>query len=72
MLSNEDERPALPAFRTASFCAAGECVEIAQQDDRIILRDSTQPHGSLLRYGFGEWRNFVSGIKTGKFDDLSL
>ena len=57
-----------PAWRTASFCAAGECVEVAQGGDLIILRDSTQPHGSMLHYGAAEWRSFIRTVKAGEFD----
>ena len=59
-----------PAWRKASFCASGECVEVAQRDSVIILRDSVQPHGSMLHYAAREWRSFVRNIKTGEFDDL--
>ena len=59
-----------PAWRRASFCASGECVEVAQQDSVIILRDSTQPHGSMLRYAAGDWGSFVRDIKSGKLNGL--
>jgi len=48
-----------PAWRMASFCASGECIEVARRDDLIVLRDSTQPHGSMLYYAAEEWRSFV-------------
>jgi Domain of unknown function (DUF397) len=59
-----------PAWRKASFCASGECVEVAQQDNMIVLRDSKEPRGSVLRYTAEEWRSFVRGVKAGEFDDL--
>jgi len=71
MSSNDAERPAQSVFRTSSFCAAGECLEVGQQDGLIILRDSTRPHDGLLHYGAGEWRSFLRGIKEGRYDDLS-
>ena len=70
MSSNEAERPAQPAWRKTSFCVSGECVEIAQRGDLIILRDSTQPHSTMLHYDVGRWRDFVRNIKAGTFDDL--
>jgi len=57
-----------PAWRKASFCASGECVEVAQQDGMIVLRDSKEPGGSLLRYTAEEWQSFVLGVKAGEFD----
>jgi hypothetical protein len=59
-----------PVFRTASFCASGECIEVAQADGVVILRDSTQPLGSRLHYGASDWGFFVRDIKSGKLDRL--
>ena len=59
-----------PAWRRASFCASGECVEVAQQDGVIILRDSTQPHGSLLYAAVSDFGSLVRNIKSGRFDGL--
>jgi hypothetical protein len=72
MSANEAGRSVQPAWRTASFCASGECVEVAQGDDLIILRDSTRPHGSMLHYGAAEWRSFIRTVKAGEFDNLSF
>jgi hypothetical protein len=58
------------AWRTASFCAARECVEVAQQDDVILLRDSLQPRGGILLCAANEWRSFVAYVKAGQFDGL--
>lgn len=70
MSPNEVAWPVEPAWRRASFCASNECVEIAQRSSMIILRDSTQPHGSMLHCAVGDWEAFVRGIKSGKFDGL--
>ncbi len=59
-----------PAWRAASFCAARECVEVAQQGDVILLRDSVQPRGAVLHCAAGEWRSFVGYVKAGQFDGL--
>ena len=58
------------AWRKASLCAGGECLEIAQRDGMIMLRDSTGPRGTVLHCAAGEWRSFVGDIKAGKFDGL--
>lgn len=63
-------KPTQPVFRTASFCAGGECVEVAQRDGVIILRDSTQPDGSMLHYAVEDWGSFVRNIKSGQLDCL--
>jgi hypothetical protein len=57
-------------WRRASYCASNECLEVARQDDLILLRDSKEASGSVLRYAPEEWLAFVRGIKAGEFDDL--
>ena len=69
MSSNKNGRPTQPVWRTASFCASGECVEVAERDGMIILRDSTRPTGHVLNYGAEEWRSFVRHIKA---DELNV
>ena len=34
----------------------------------IVLRDSTQPHGTMLHYAVGDWSSFVRNIKSGQLD----
>jgi hypothetical protein len=58
------------AWHKSSFCASGECVEVAEQDGMIMLRDSKDPRGGMLRYTTEEWQSFVHGIKAGEFDSL--
>jgi hypothetical protein len=65
MSSNEAGQSIELAWRKASFCASGECVEVAQRDDVIMLRDSTLPHGPMLSYAVSDWRRFVRTIKAG-------
>jgi hypothetical protein len=59
-----------PAWRIASFCAARECVEVAQRGDVILLRDSMQPRGGVLHCAAEEWRSFVGYVKAGQLDGL--
>jgi len=55
-------------WRKASFCGSGECVEVAELNGMVVMRDSKDPHGPTLRYTTEEWRSFVRAIKAGKFD----
>jgi len=66
-----------PVWRKASFCASGECVEVAQRGGMIVLRSSNHP-GRIsvglrrrVHYTPQEWRAFVRGVKAGEFDDLA-
>lgn len=76
MLSFGARQTEQPAWRKASFCASGECVEVAQRNGMIILRSPNGPRGvsvgprRRVRYTSQEWQTFVRGIKAGEFDDL--
>jgi hypothetical protein len=68
MSPNDAGLAAQLAWRTASFCAARECVEVAGQEGAVFLRDSTQPGGTVLRCTATEWRSLIAVIKNGSFD----
>jgi hypothetical protein len=55
-------------WRRSSFCASGECVEVARLDDMIVMRDSKDPSGDTLRYTTEEFRLLVRAIKVGEYD----
>jgi hypothetical protein len=62
-------RPPKSDWRRPSYCAGGECAEIAELDGMIALRSSTAP-GSVVRYTTEEWRALVRAIRAGEFADL--
>jgi len=57
------------AWRRPSYCAGGECAEIAKLDDMIALRSSTAP-GSVVCYTTEEWQALVRAIRAGEFADF--
>jgi Domain of unknown function (DUF397) len=57
-------------WRKSSKCANSECIEIAREQDMILLRDSKSPETSAFRYTTEEFRAFLDGAKAGEFDDL--
>ena len=57
-------------WHTALSCDGGTCVEVAADQDTILIRNSRQPDGPLVEYTPEEWHEFVSGIKKGDFDNL--
>jgi hypothetical protein len=64
-----------PMWRKASFCASGECVEVAQRNGMIVLRSTNgprriSPRPRRVQYTAQEWHAFVLGVKAGEFDDL--
>lgn len=54
-------------WRKSSFCATGACVEIATTDDEILVRDSKDSDGPILRFTAEEWSAFVAGVTAGEF-----
>ena len=58
-------------WRKSSYSGAsgGGCVEIAQFPDTAVpVRDSKDPDGAVLAVAPEEWRAFVAGLKSGRFD----
>jgi hypothetical protein len=46
----------------------GACVEVAPVSRQILIRDSTDRNGPVMRYPRCSWRIFIGDIKTGRFD----
>ena len=56
-------------WRTSSYTAQGaDCVEVAQRDDRLAIRDSKNPTGPVLTFTTHEWSTLLKAIKTGTHD----
>ena len=63
-------RPVNVDWLVSTFCAGGNCVQVAAIGDAIAIRDSKNPDGPVLRYSPEEWRDFLAGAKNGDFDSL--
>jgi Domain of unknown function (DUF397) len=46
----------------------GQCVEMAELDGAVALRDSKDPTGPVLVFTPAEWGAFLAGAKDGEFD----
>lgn len=58
-----------PAWRKSDRSATqGECVEIAAIAEKVAVRDSKNPSGSMLTFATEEWRTFARHVKAGQFD----
>ena len=48
--------------------ANGNCVEVAELNNAVALRDSKDPTGPALLFTSQEWAAFIEGAKDGEFD----
>jgi len=46
----------------------GQCVEIANLDHSVAIRDSKNPTGPALIFTPAEWATFLAAVKDGEFD----
>ena len=46
----------------------GNCVEVANLDDAVAVRDSKRPDNGLLIFNRADWTAFVDAAKNGEFD----
>jgi hypothetical protein len=48
----------------------GACVEVADADGMIAVRDSKNPVGPVIMYTRHDWAVFLDAAKKGKFNPL--
>ena len=48
--------------------AAGHCVEIAETRATVLVRDSKDAGGPVLRFAASGWEGFLAGVRNGEFD----
>ncbi|MEQ3550142.1 DUF397 domain-containing protein [Pseudonocardia nematodicida] len=49
----------------------GNCVELAVTAGAIAVRNSRDPHGTVLAFSSPEMAAFLGAIKSGELDDLA-
>jgi len=54
------------SWRKSSYSGnnGGACIEAADHDGRVLVRDSTDRQGPVLRFGSAAWRIFTARLKT--------
>ncbi|QYC45238.1 hypothetical protein Nocox_38440 [Nonomuraea coxensis DSM 45129] len=55
-------------FKATFSDNGGGCVEVAFHADLVLVRDSKDPHGPVLRFTVPEWDAFLCGVYAGEFD----
>ena len=56
------------AWRTSTYSGSngGGCVEAAARDGRVLIRDTQDRSGPVLRFGPAAWRRFTRRVKNGE------
>jgi uncharacterized protein DUF397 len=54
-------------WRRSTHCSDGACVEIADDGDRVLMRDSKDISQPALDLDRAVWGRFVADIKNGSF-----
>ena len=52
-------------WQRSRACEANACVEVASVGGAVLVRDSKDPDGPVLRFARDEWLAFVEGIRLG-------
>jgi Domain of unknown function (DUF397) len=56
-------------WRKSWVCGASpNCVEVALQTQAVVVRDSKDSAGPVLKFTVEEWAAFVAGVRNGQFD----
>jgi hypothetical protein len=52
-------------WRKSSYSGGqgGNCIEVADHDSRVIVRDSKESQGPILRFSPDAWRRFAEQVK---------
>ena len=54
-------------WRRACRCAGNNCIEVAKDGNRYLIRDSRAPDAVPLQVDGADWAAFVGGVRDGDF-----
>ncbi|MFV2104768.1 DUF397 domain-containing protein [Micromonospora sp. LOL_024] len=54
-------------WRKSSYSDDGNCVEIADTHEPVLVRDSKNSAGPVLRFDPEQWRVFTAAVRDGGF-----
>ena len=62
------ERLAGPRWRTSTYSGSngGGCIEAADHDRAVLVRDTRDRPGPVLRFGPAAWHRFTERVKDGR------
>jgi hypothetical protein len=64
MLSRQSRHSTLNWRTSKASGGSGECVEIACDDQSVLIRDSRNRSGSVLEFSPGQWSSFIRRIRA--------
>ncbi|WP_430785906.1 DUF397 domain-containing protein [Actinoplanes sp. G11-F43] len=67
MISNANDSFG-PQWRKSTRSGATACVEVAHVNDRVMVRDSKNPDGTVLSFGRSDWDAFLDVVSAGAPD----
>lgn len=47
----------------STYSAQGNCIEVADQDGRVLVRDTQDRTGPALAFSAASWRRFADQVK---------
>ncbi len=54
--------------KSSKSATNGQCVEVADLDTHVAVRDSKNPDGPALVFTGAQWNVFLAGIVAGEFE----
>jgi hypothetical protein len=55
-------------WRKATVSGNGACVEVNIRPRRVLVRDTKDPDGAILKFTHPEWAAFLAGVRASEFD----
>jgi hypothetical protein len=63
MAAQPNRYPPLTWRKSSESSSAGECVEVAESDSAVLVRDSRDRSGVTLRFSGPQWRCFTRQVR---------
>ena len=59
-----------PIWVKSNRCESANCIEVASVGSEVLIRDSRNPTGIVLRVSRGDWDVFAAGVSDGDFQSV--
>ena len=58
-------------WRKSSYSNNGQCVEVAETNDGVLVRNSNRPDAGTIEFTRAEMAAWIEGCKAGEFEDIT-